>query len=264
VNLLTWLPFPTGPWTWGCFGGLSSFAWRSETLGFMRQCIMVALVLILTASSSFATGSDSQLWTEIHTTTALNTALDVLVNAQLRFAEDMAEFVQESHQVGINYKVCDYLTISPSYRQIYNQPSDGSSSSQETRAVFLATAHFPIDELHISFGNEFEYRFRYPQTDSWRYRPRITIEHPIGPSPWDLSGYLADEGFYDSDYSTFTRNRAYAGIKKKLMQNLTLDLYYMRQYDINANPGVLNVLGLALRFHFNGAEQGYRPVHSTE
>jgi hypothetical protein len=231
--------------------------------GFMRRCLLVALVVMLLASPCLATDSDNQLWSEIHTTTALNSYFDFVANGQLRFGDDISDLIQESLQVGFNVKVCDYLTISPTYHYINNDPADGSNS-HEDRAAVLATVHFPLAGFHVSVGNEYEYRLRDPQTDSWRYRPRLTIEHPIGPSPWNLSAYLFGEGFYDSEDSRFVRSRAYAGIRKKLMQNVTLDLYYMRQDEYVTNPDDLNVVGIALRFHFNGAERDYRPVHSVD
>jgi hypothetical protein len=230
---------------------------------FMRRCLFVAVALMLLASPCLATDSDTQLWSEIHTTTMLNSNWDLVANGQLRFGDDISSLIQESMQMGFNLKVCDYLTISPTYRYINNDPADGSNS-HENRAAVLGTVHFPLSGFHVSLGNEFEYRLRDPQTDSWRYRPRLTIEHPIGPSPWNLSAYLSGEGFYDSEHSRIVRNRAYAGFRKKLMQNLTLDLYYMRQDEYVTNPDDLNVVGIALRFHFNGAERDYRPVHSVD
>lgn len=229
----------------------------------MRRCLLVSLALMLLASPCLASGSDNQLWSEIHTTTMLNNYWDFVANGQLQFGDDISELIQESFHAGFNVKVNEYLTISPTYGYFNDDPADGGNS-HENRASVLATVHFPLSGFHVSIGNEFEYRLRDPQTDSWRYRPRLTIEHPIGPSPWNLSAYLADEGFYDSEFSRFVRNRAYAGIKKKLMENLTIDLYYMRQDDNEANPGNLNVVGLALHFHFNGAELDYRPVHSVD
>ena len=68
----------------------------------------------------------------------------------------------------------------------------------------------------------------------------MTLEHPIGPESWSLSAYLSDEGFYDSESGKFVRNRVYAGIKKKVIQNLTLDVYTMRQNDEEANPARLS------------------------
>ena len=226
-------------------------------------CLLIGLALCLAAATCLASGKDTQLWPAIYTTTELNNRFDFVANGQLRFGNDITELIRESVQVGFNYRLLPFLVVSPTYEYLNNDPADGSHST-ENRASFLATVHFPIHEFRIAIGNDLEYRDPSSRSNSWRYRPKLTLEHPLGPRSWDLMAYLADEGFYDSEYDKWVSNRFYAGFKKKLIQTLTLDLYYLRQDDSEATPGTLNVIGIALRFNFNTTGGAYSPAHAVD
>jgi hypothetical protein len=80
--------------------------------------------------------------------------------------------------------------------------------------------------------------------DSWRYRPSLTFEKDI--SKKIISGaklYITEEVFYDSLLKRFSRNRFTVGVNKTLTNQLSLDLYYMRQNDGTTRPGDLHVIG---------------------
>jgi len=216
------------------------------------------LLLILFVSTCVAAGSDTQLWTTIYTTTALNRYVDFLANSQLRFGSDISDLVREDVQTGFNFRVCPYFTLSPTYSYINHEPSEGSHSTED-RLDLAATFQLPVGEWRVVITNMPEWRFREPQGDSFRYRPRLTLEHSIGPKPWQLTGYVSDEGFWDSDYREWVRNRYYVGFKKNLIPTVKLDVYYMQQNDGYCSPGDLFVIGCALRFYFRGAEREYRP-----
>ena len=227
-------------------------------------CLLaVCCVLMAAVSSCSGTGSDTELWTTIYTTTELNNRFDLLLNGQLRFGNDISALFDERVQTGFNYRPGPWLTLSPSYSYI-NNDQPGYVPYTENRLDLTAIVHFPVRELRVALENTCEWRFQNPFGGSFRLRDRLTLEHPIGPKPWGLSGYVSDEVFWDSDYDKWMRNRFYVGFKKDLLRNLKLDLYYMQQNDGYTTPGNLYVIGIALRFYFNGAELAYRPQRFFE
>ncbi|HET6973153.1 MAG TPA: DUF2490 domain-containing protein, partial [Pyrinomonadaceae bacterium] len=93
----------------------------------------------------------------------------------------------------------------------------------------------------------FERRFRRPGINVTRYRNRLQVEHPVGPSKWGLSLYVADEVFYDWSIDRWVRNRFTVGGSKVFNKHFTQDIYYLRQNDGVSIPGDLNVIGTTLR-----------------
>jgi hypothetical protein len=109
------------------------------------------------------------------------------------------------------------------------------------------TLRFNVEKFRLSDRNLFERRFRNPGSVSTRYRNRLQIEHPVGPSKRGFSLYVADEVFYDWSIDRWVRNRFTVGGTKVLNKHLTQDVYYLRQNDGVSTPGDLNVIGTTLR-----------------
>jgi hypothetical protein len=109
------------------------------------------------------------------------------------------------------------------------------------------TLRFNVDKFRLSDRNLFERRIRRPGINSWRYRNRLQVEHPVGRAKLALSLFVADEVFYDWSLKRWPRNRFTAGVSKVLNKHFTQDIYYLRQNDGVSVPGDLHVVGTTLR-----------------
>jgi hypothetical protein len=118
----------------------------------------------------------------------------------------------------------------------------------ENRLSVPATIRFTVGKFTIADRNLYERRYRRPGINSTRYRQRLQIDHPIGPSKAKLSLFVSDEVFYDWSFNAWVRNRAAVGVTKVLNKHLAFDLYYMRQNDSHSFPGDLHIIGTAWRF----------------
>ena len=96
-----------------------------------------------------------------------------------------------------------------------------------------------------------EYRVREGKPNSWRVRPKLTLQYPLGPSDWKFAGYLADELFFESGDDGLARNRFYAGVLKKLGANWSANLYYCRQHDPRSSDPNLNIMGISMTLNFD-------------
>ena len=114
--------------------------------------------------------------------------------------------------------------------------------------VLAVAADFNAGAFRLSDRNQFERRIRHPGKNSWRYRNKFQIEHPLGVKDWQLSWFAGDEVFYDWAVDRWVRNRFSVGMIKVFNKHFTQDLFYLRQNDGVTVPGDLNVIGTTLRF----------------
>lgn len=81
----------------------------------------------------------------------------------------------------------------------------------------------------------------------------MKIKRPFGPDAWKIAAYVADEPFYDMLAGEWTINRIYAGLEKKMKRDWVLDFYYAREHDLHGRNPDLNILGISMRFSFDGS-----------
>src|SRR4029077_19893429 len=93
-----------------------------------------------------------------------------------------------------------------------------------------------------------EFRSFDNKSDSWRWRPKLKLSHPLGSKNLAFSAYAASELFYDFSTDIWTRSRLFAGLEKRLSDNAAIDLYYCRQIEFKAGKQDLNIIGVSMRF----------------
>ncbi len=183
-----------------------------------------------------------------------------LVPLTLRLAEVDPILNRVSGQLGFNFRPVTWLTFSPNYQYIANDPAD-DTSNYEHRPGIVTAIGVPIATAEITFSTGLEYRVREGRPDSWRLRPKLKLKHPLGPQSWKVAGYLANELFFDSTENDIARDRFFAGIEKKLGNSWSADFYYCRQHDIRSPEPDLNIFGISmtLRFDLRGQRPGRKP-----
>ena len=166
-----------------------------------------------------------------------------------------SEFVRLGARGHFDLAASKWLTLSVRYMSIGEQPTP-DRKTYENRVQFYPTIYFTHGLLKINITNKFEYRFRYPVQDSFRYRPSLTLEHPLGPENLHLNAYVTEEGFYSTQYGQFYRLRSYVGFKKKINEYMALKLYYCRQQNVAGIRGNLNIIGTVIAFNFDVSKLG--------
>jgi len=190
--------------------------------------------------------TDDQQWNDVQIAIPLTNTIDFNVVASLRFGRNITRPVYERLGVGATFRFGKFVSIAPEYSYIGTQPIQ-NRRMWESRLSLPVTLRFNAGDFRLSDRNLLERRIRHPGGNSFRYRNKFQVEHPLGAKDWRLSWFVADEIFYDWAINRWVRNRYSAGVIKVYNNHLTQDLYYLRQNDGVSLPGDLHVVGTTLR-----------------
>ncbi|HXG91140.1 MAG TPA: DUF2490 domain-containing protein [Blastocatellia bacterium] len=210
--------------------------------------LTVIALLVCNAYAQSGNGSprdDTQWWNDFQVTFPVSKKIDFNLLGGLRLGRDLSHFVNERAGGSFTFKAGKYLSLSPGYLYIATQPVAGRKG-YENRLMFAGTMRFPLGRFSVSDRNQFERRFRNP-IDSTRYRNRLQIEHPLKIDSVDLKLFASDEVYYDRSVNRWVRNRFSIGGGKTFNENLTIELYYLRQNDGLTRPGDVHAIGTAFR-----------------
>lgn len=211
--------------------------------------LLIPVLLTLATSALAQTAvdqTDTQQWNDVIFSVPITKQIDFNMQGTLRLGRDISHPVDERVGVGATFRIGKHLSLLPFYLRIETQPFEGRKA-HEDRLNFAATLRFEKNKFRFSDRNLLERRYRRPGGDSTRYRNRFQVEHPVGPDGMKLSVFVSDEVFYDWLVDDWVRNRIAAGLIKPLNNNITLELYYLRQNDGRSLPGDLHVIGTTWR-----------------
>jgi Protein of unknown function (DUF2490) len=214
-----------------------------KTLSLFAIVVSVSSVWGQTA----APHSADQAWIEQQIAFPLNNRVDFVLLGYFHFGQKAERPVAEHVGTGVGASVSlgKHVTLFPFYTHFENQTATPVRSKEE-RFTLETTFKLPFGRFTASYRDRFEYHWRQPRLNFIHSRHRFQIEHPL---VWhNLNWFIGDEFFYDTHFSAWIRNRAYAGVAKKFNRHLTLEFYYLRQNDGHSHPGDLNVFGNTLKF----------------
>jgi len=213
-----------------------------------RSAWACLLLFVLTglAPAQIIDRTDNQFWSEVQVAVPVTKDIDFNILGTLRLGRDISHSVDERIGTGFTFRVGQHVQIAPNYLYIATQPII-NRRAWESRLSLPVTLRFNVDKFRFSDRNMFERRIRNPGISSTRYRNRLLVEHPVGPSKWGLSLFVGDEVFYDWSVDRWVRNRFAVGGTKVFNKHFTQDVYYLRQNDGVSIPGDLNVIGTILR-----------------
>jgi hypothetical protein len=211
--------------------------------------ILIGCVNQLSAQSvSPEPREDNQFWSETQMIMPLHKKADLILIGVFRAGRDFRHPVDERIGAGIALKLHKYVTLTPTYLYVAQQPSEGRKNF-EHRLIPNVTIKFPIGQFNITDRNLFEWRVRHSLRDIFIYRNRLQIDHPARIGSFDFRVFMADEVFYSADLEKWVRNRISAGIIKKLNERLTAEFFYLNQQDGIARPGNLHVIGTVFKVY---------------
>ncbi len=207
------------------------------------------------AQSVDDTEHDAQLWPDVQVSFNLRQRWSVFLFGTMRLGRDWATVTNEQIGFGASKRFGPNLTTLVSYRYLHTEAIPGRHVN-EHRVFGDVTPRFNLDRLgRLGRGftlvdrNRFEWR-RVNGAYMYRYRNRVQVERPVAVGERRLTPYTAFEAFYDSRFRTWSRFQIYTGTRLPLTKQISLDSFYMHQWDSRAIPGYIDVVGALWRIEF--------------
>ncbi len=173
--------------------------------------------------------------------------LSVFLNGNLRIGSKVSRFADERIGFGFNYKHNKYLSFTPSYIYIAQQPTIGVKQ-YESRLRFAVNLENGWRKFSVDDKNLVEYRFRNNSSNSVRYRNKLRFLYPIKKDKKEIFvPFAANEVYYDFQAKTFSRNEFSVGLIRKLNPNVTTEFFYLLRTNKSGSPKQINVFGVNLK-----------------
>lgn len=173
--------------------------------------------------------------------------LSFFFNGNLRVGRNISRFIDERAGFGFTYRQNKYLTFTPSYIYIAQQPAAGPRLF-ESRLRFAVGIENRRKKFSIDDRNLVEYRLRNNAADSVRYRNKLRFVYPVKKDDKEIfAPFAANELFYDFRAKAFSRNEISLGVTRKLNPNVSADVFYLWQVNKTGSPRKVNVIGVNLK-----------------
>jgi hypothetical protein len=227
----------------------------------MTKLLPLFISLVLCALPGFAQtaadNNDIQFWNETQVIFPVikkkdlsgkaTEKLSFFLNGNLRFGQNIRHFADERIGFGFIYRQNKYLTFTPSYIYIAQQPAPGRRAF-ESRLRFAVGLENRWKKFAVDDRNLVEYRFRNNTADSVRYRNKLRFVYPVKKEKKELfAPFAANEIYYDFRAKAFSRNELSLGVTRKFNPNVSADFFYLWQVNKTGSPRKLNVIGVNLK-----------------
>jgi hypothetical protein len=227
-----------------------------------RGWLMLALLLLLPASSAFAQNSTTEFLPEIDANFKLNSYVRFVFQAKdTREGGDPTqaeigpsiEFYLKPLLKLKNVTLFDLddaksrpLVLAVGYRVV---PSPGKPTINRMEPVL--TFHVPITaRILITDRNRADLDWS-PGKFVWRYRNRLTAERRFTIKRYHPAPYVSAELFYESQYSKISSTNLYAGCLLPVNKHIEFDPYYEHENNTGKRPNQqVNAIGLILDLFF--------------
>jgi hypothetical protein len=227
-----------------------------------RGRLMLALLLLLTASPAFAQNSTTEFLPEIDANFKLNSYVRLVFQAKdTREGGDPTqaevgpsiEFYLKPLLKLKNVTLFDLddaksrpLVLAVGYRVV---PSPGKPTINRMEPVL--TFHVPITaRILVTDRNRADLDWS-PGKFVWRYRNRLTAERRFTIKGYHPAPYVSGELFYESQYSKISSTNLYAGCLLPVNKHIEFDPYYEHENNTGKRPNQqVNAIGLILDLFF--------------
>jgi hypothetical protein len=240
----------------------SGFSEDREMKCIRRGWLMLALLLLLPASSTFAQTSAVEFLPEIDADFKMNSSVRLVLQAkETREGGDptqaevgpSVEFYLKPLLKLKNVTLFDLddaksrpLVLAVGYRVV---PSSGKPAINRLEPV--VTFHVPITaRILLSDRNRGDLDWS-PGKFVWRYRNRLTAERRFTIRNYHPAPYVSAEIFYESQYSKISSTNLYAGCLLPVSKHIEFDPYYEHENNTGKRPNEqVNAVGLILNLFF--------------
>jgi len=195
---------------------------------------------------------DFQYWSSAKVSFDINNDWQCNFEEEFKFGDDAGELYYHHSDLGFVYKsFADWIDLGFNYRQVFERTDSEGEWTQENRPHLNVTLKGQLFGLNVSNRSRFEYRDVEDNEDHWRYRNKVTVKLPLELTELKLKPYLADEVFVPLNDDNITKNRVYAGVSFKVLENVTGEVFYCWLTGRTADGWKdINVLGTWLKFRF--------------
>jgi hypothetical protein len=215
----------------------------------LRWCVGLAGLAVSGLSASVATAGDTQkqVWPELQLKVGITEHIDVTFLGQRK--TDWPSGDTSDAQLGflVTGRLHPMFSLGAGYRYAWEP---GDEDSIEHRILLEQT-------LRIGLPWEFKLAFRTREEFRWlddglsvRIRERGKLQRAISMGTWQFTPYGSAEMFLDTRYGGISRGRFAVGVEFPIFEQLSVDIYAMRQQDWQPSNKKTNILGLILTLSF--------------
>ncbi len=224
--------------------------------------IMVLVVGFCTGVRCQEVQSDTpkELWSGLDVYAPVNEKFRLYFMVSGNRAEETRKSFETTVGAHLDYNAHKRFVLRAGYRYSF-APGD-EDDFQEHRIVTEQTFRHELPwAMLLSDRNRQDWRF-VNGNFSFRYRNRVRLEREIRAWGRSFTPYGSVEGYYDTRFDVWNRNRLTAGAEFQLkrgfplLRELTprkqviLDLYYTKQNDSRSQPHHVHAVGATLALHF--------------
>jgi hypothetical protein len=216
----------------------------------MKKIVCAVAVLFLVVTKVYAYGEgDFQVWHTENQEFAGNGQLRVTAEEEFRFGDSSSDFYYHHYDAGVVYSAGRNIDLGINYRQVYEKKK--GKFQEENRTHMNATLKGEILGCMVEDRNRMEFRHFDYQSDSWRYRNKLTVKSPWKLTSLEIRPFVSDEIFMELNDNALDRNRLYLGTTFNLTKQAKAEVYYMLQSSKSSDKWTdANVLGTKLKLIF--------------
>jgi len=214
----------------------------------MKKLLMAILLIIVFIINEWVFAeNDREYWSHYEIIGSVNNTLDFKLKPELRYNKNFDNHYYTHIEFGFDWKFKDWLVLSPYYRHVNENKNDDWKI--EYRPHLNATIKWKFDKISFENRNRLEYRAK-EDIEFFRYRNKLTAKMQKY-TQFKIQPYLAEEPFYDFDAQELNKNRIYAGVNFKVLDNLKADILYILESRLKDGVWTnVNVLGTTLKYSF--------------
>jgi hypothetical protein len=213
----------------------------------MQRVLLLAWSALSTTSAACAaiSGTDSQLWSELDVSHALDASLSATGIATARLGDALPNPTLSALGLQLDYRLGPWTASATGYDVRIRSAPSGLRTRIWLPAAALAY-ELAAGPLRFADRNRVEILEGIPGAPR-RYRNRASIYCPVAGAPAAAEAFLTDEVFYDFSRQAWTRNRAQLGLQFRIAAPVRLQLFFLRQDTNYGLPRRLDVLGTTLQ-----------------
>jgi len=181
--------------------------------------LVSALIVLPTAALA---DRDSEYWSQVRVTGAVNEAVAFTSTVALRHDEDVSRHYYTRMESGVSWSALKYVTAGAEYAHLNTGSSD--RWALECRPSVSLTLKWSPGALSLSDRSRLERRIK-EKASSTRYRNRLTLKGPKL-TPLGLRPYAEGEIFYDLTSERLEKRRVSGGVAVELWRPIGVSVYY--------------------------------------
>ena len=186
-----------------------------------------------------AQNPDTELWTGFSIDFPIIDNFSIEPAEQFRFDHGISELKSAITEISLKYKFNKYFKVLTTYR-LYVRPE------LPNHAIYLSGYFtYDIEPFELKYKLTYKKKFEEDNKTEEHIRNKIAVEYEL--AKW-IKPFIAYELFYRLNYKKgdrFDNYRFYIGCNLKINKDHEIQLYYMREEEINMkNPKRTNIIGV--------------------